>query len=64
MTLKEELKLMINAHYLAESKVRSVGDTRERTGDSAMWQGYQQGKKVKINHGVKGKEQAKLTMKS
>ncbi|WP_268875300.1 hypothetical protein [Canicola haemoglobinophilus] len=44
--------------------MRSVGDTCERTGDSAMWQGYQQGKKVKLNHGVKGKEQTKLTMKS
>ncbi len=67
---EQEKTALANYHQIlreqrnfAESKVRSVGDTRERMGDSAMWQGYQQGKQVKLNHGVKGKGQTKLTMK-
>lgn len=56
-------RLLREKQHFRQSKVRSVGDTRERTGDSAMWQGYQQGKKVKLNHGVNGQEQAKLSVK-
>lgn len=57
-------QLLRETRHLKEGKAREAGNTRERNGDDARWQGYQQGKKVKLNHGVGGKEQAKLAMKS
>lgn len=50
-----------DVYRIRQGKVREVGNTKERNGNESRWQGYQQGKQVKLNHGVKGKEQAKLT---
>lgn len=56
-------QLLRETRHLKEGKARESGNTRERNGDNARWQGYQQGKKVKLNHGVNGQEQGKLVIK-
>lgn len=64
--LTEHEKTMLEAHetYLYEKRnlkqgtARSAGNTRD--GDSSRYDGYAQGRKVKLNHGVSGQETAKL----
>lgn len=53
---REKLK---KQQEMKPTDARPIGNTREE-GDLSRYQGYQQGRKVKLNHGVNGKETAKL----
>lgn len=44
----------------SKSKVREAGDSKERYGETSKLSGYEQGKKVRLSHGINGKETAKL----
>ncbi|MDP8080213.1 DUF2786 domain-containing protein [Phocoenobacter skyensis] len=46
---------------LKKATTREVGNTREKGYNTSQNIGYQQGRKVKLNHGVNGKETPKLT---
>lgn len=59
--LDQYFSMLKNKFSFKSSDVREIGSTRERNGDESKWRGYQQGKQVKINHGVNGVSQAKLT---
>ncbi|MCL7726136.1 MULTISPECIES: DUF2786 domain-containing protein [Pasteurellaceae] len=45
---------------MTEAKCREAGDTREANSHNSRRQGYLAGEKVKLNHGVNGKESLKL----
>ena len=59
-----QIKTFMDSKYpnLTEAKSRSASVKNSRGGsDDAQWAGVQAGKNAKLNHGVGGKEQAKLT---
>ncbi len=58
----EEYRVNLNKKmHLRKSDARDVGNTREKGYNTSQSIGYQQGRKIKLNHGVNGKETPKLT---
>lgn len=45
---------------MTKAECREAGNTREANSHSSRRQGYLAGEQVKLNHGVNGKETAKL----
>lgn len=64
MTSEEKQKLddykssVFDSQKWSESTVREVGNTKDY--GASQSEGYKQGKQVKLNHGVNGKETVKL----
>ncbi len=58
--IKEYKSNLIKNLNLKTASTREIGNTRERGYNTSQGLGYEEGRKVKLNHGVNGKETPKL----